>query len=226
MRKAIKFTSTFVAALLGAFLSTNFATAQDTNSAPVLELGIRYMPTFTSFDVQTYNGQVIEGDIKIRHGFGGMLAINFGPHIGIQGEVNYYQVSQDYRDNSLDRTVKLRYINIPVLLSINTNKAGIVNLNFVAGPQFGINVGSKLQTSGTDNTGTLQATVAMKKGDVGFAYGAGLGIGNQNVRFDLGYRGFFGFVKISDDAGEGFYNVVVNASRQSHGAYVGITFLF
>lgn len=215
-----------VAALFGAFAFTNTATAQDSNGVPVFELGIRYMPTFTSLDVQTYDGGVIKGEIKMRHGFGGMVAINFGAHLGIQGEVNYYQVSQDYRDNSLDRTVKLRYINIPLLLSLNTNKAGIVNLNLVAGPQFGINVGSDLKTSGTGNTETLQATVAMKKGDVGFAYGAGLGIGNKNIRLDVGYRGFYGFVKMSDEAKAGTYNVVVNASRQSHGAYIGLTFLF
>lgn len=225
MKKGNRFKMAIVAAFV--MLTANFAVAQDdSNHAPVLELGFRYMPTFSSIDVQTSNGDVIDGSVKVRHGFGVMLGINFGQHVGIQSEVNYYQVSQDYRDNSLDRTVKLRYINIPVLLSLNTNKAGIVNLNFVAGPQFGVNVGSRLNTSGTDNTGTLNATVAMKKGDIGFAYGAGLGIGNHNVRLDLGYRGFFGFVKMNDDAGEGSYNVVVNASRQSHGAYVGITFLF
>lgn len=226
MKKGNRLKMAIVTAFVAIF-TTGFVVAQDdSNHAPVLELGFRYMPTFSSIDVQTYNGEVIKGSVKVRHGFGGMLGINFGSHVGIQGEVNYYQVSQDYRDNSLDRTVKLRYINIPVLLSLNTNKAGIVNLNFVAGPQFGINVGSSLKTSGTENTGTLNATVAMKKGDVGFAYGAGLGIGNHNVRLDLGYRGFFGFVKMNDTAGEGSYNVVVNASRQSHGAYIGLTFLF
>jgi len=229
MKKGNMFKRSIIAALFAASFGIGIVSAQDSNRIPVLELGIRYMPTFSALDVRTYNGDVIEGAVKIRHGFGGVLALNFGTHVGIQGELNYYQVSQDYKDASLNRTVKVRYLNVPVLLSLNTNKAGIVNLNFVAGPQFGFNVGSSLKTSGGSGTETLNATVAMKKGDVGFAYGAGLGIllnGNGTMRLDLGYRGFYGFVKMNGDAGDGSYNVLVNASRHSHGAYLGLSFLF
>jgi opacity protein-like surface antigen len=188
------------------------------------------MPTFSSLDLKNYNGEVVEGSVTLQHGFGVLLGVNVSPHVGFQAELDYNQVSQKYKDVNLDRVVKIRYLNIPLLLSLNTNKAAPINLNFVVGPQFGINVGSNMTASGNGNTTTLQAVVAVKKGDVGLAYGAGLEFAlNQDhtCRLDLGYRGFYGLVDMNaSSVGSDSYNVVVKASRKSNGAYVGLTFLF
>jgi hypothetical protein len=103
-----------------------------------------------------------------------------------------------------------------------------LNLNAVVGPQFGINVGSDINSSGSN--GTTRAVVETKKGDIGAAYGAGLEfVLNQNrtIRFDIGYRGFYGFVDVdADKTGEDTYNVMVSANRKTHAAYARITFLF
>ncbi len=193
----------------------------------MVELGIQYMPTFYSLDFNSENGDVIKGSVTMAHGFGGMLAINFSPHVGVQGEVDYYQATQKYKDQSVSNEVKIKYLDIPVMLSLNTNKTARLNLNAVVGPQFGINVGSDINSSGT---GTTSATVAAKKGDIGAAFGAGLEFAldeGHNVRLDLGYRGFYGFVKMdADKSGSDTYNVVVSANRKTNGAYVRLTFLF
>jgi hypothetical protein len=184
------------------------------------------MPTFYSLDFNSENGDVIKGSVTMSQGFGGMLAFNLSPHVGVQGEVDYYKATQKYKDQSVSNKVNIKYLDIPVLLSLNTNKMARVNLNAVVGPQFGINIGSDITSSGS--TGT--ATVAAKKGDVGAAFGAGLEFAindAHNIRLDLGYRGFYGFVKMDGDkSGSNTYNVVVSANRKTNGAYVRLTFLF
>lgn len=194
----------------------------------IVELGFHYMPTFYSLDFNSESGDVIEGSVTMAHGFGGMLALNFSPHVGVQAEVDYYQATQKYKDQSISNEVKIKYLDIPVMLSLNTNKTARLNLNAVVGPQFGINVGSDISSSGS--TGSASATVAAKKGDIGAAFGAGLEFAldeGHNVRLDLGYRGFYGFVKMdADQTDSDSYNVVVSANRKTNAAYVRLTFLF
>jgi hypothetical protein len=192
----------------------------------MVEVGFHYMPTFYSLDFNSEEGGVIHGSVTLSHGFGGMLAINLSPHIGFQGEVDYYKATQKYKDQSVSNEVNIKYLDIPLLLSLNTNKMARLNLNAVVGPQFGINVGSDFSSSGSAST----AEVAVKKGDIGAAYGAGVEFvldEGRNVRLDLGYRGFYGFVNMdADKSGEGTYNVVVSANRKTNAAYVRLTFLF
>ena len=194
------------------------------------EFGIRYMPTYSSLDLRAYNGDIVSGSGSVSHGFGIMFADNFGKNVGIQFEVNYYQILQSFKDMNLNRDITISYLNIPIMLSLNTDKTRAVNLNVVAGPQFGINVGSNIKTTGAENTNTVQATVAVKQGDIGFAYGAGLEFAlnpNHTFRLDLGYRGFYGLVDMNGtNNGNGTYNVIVKATRKTNGAYIGLTFLF
>ncbi len=194
----------------------------------VFELGFHYMPTFYNMDFRTSDGGIIEGSVSMSHGFGAMMAFNLSQHIGFQGEIDYYKASQSYKDLDVNQNVEIKYIDIPMLLSLNTNKTARVNLNAVVGPQFGINVGSSLSSSGSN--GTTTATIALKKGDVGAAFGAGLEFAlNQahSVRLDLGYRGFYGLVSMNaDKTSSDTYNVMVDAKRKNNAAYVRFTFLF
>ena len=205
------------------------AADDDDDELKHIEFGIRYMPTFSSIDMNSSNG-VVEGSFTMSNGFGGMLGINLTNNLGIQGEINYYQINQKYADGNLNRDLTINYLNIPVLLSLNTNKAAPVNLNLVAGPQFGINVGSKFETSGSNNSDTARAVVALRKGDVGVAYGAGLEFAlnkNHSLRLDLGFRGFYGLVNMDSSTNDdGTYNVIVSASRKTYGGYVGLAWMF
>jgi hypothetical protein len=159
-----------------------------------------------------------------------MVAVNLSSNVGIQGEINYNAVSQKYRDKGLDRTVDINYINVPLLLSLNTDKSRAINLNVVGGPQFGINAGSKLTTNESNGTESATAVLALKSMDVGVAYGAGLEFSLTDahwLRFDVGYRGAYGLVDIRDNTtSQGTYNVVVKGSRKCHAGYFGLTLLF
>jgi hypothetical protein len=131
----------------------------------------------------------------------------------------------------LERTVAINYLDIPVLLSLNTNKTCPVNFNVVLGPQFGINTGSSINSSGSNSeTDTMNATIAVKQGDVGAAYGAGFEFAfppNGNFIIDLGFRGMYGLVDMSaKPVGSNTYNVLVKGARKAYGGYIGIKLAF
>lgn len=197
-----------------------------------VELGVRWMPTFSSLAVRTYNGEVIQGEATMSNGYGAMLGINLTRMVGLQFEVNYLQTSQKYKDRNLDRVVNVNYLNIPVLLSLNTDKSRMVNWNVVVGPQFGINLGATTSSNGSASTDTVRAVVAVKQGDVGLAYGTGLEFmlnKMRTIRIDIGFRGFYGLVDMSGtstNTDPNTYNVMVKASRKTYGGYLGLTFLF
>src|ERR1700752_857482 len=105
------------------------------------EIGVRLMPTATSLSFNTGNGQVIEGSAALNYGYGIMIAGNLSKNIGLQAEVDYLDISQQYKDRELERQIHLNYLNIPVLFFFNNDKNKPVNFNVVAGAQFGINLG-------------------------------------------------------------------------------------
>jgi opacity protein-like surface antigen len=195
-----------------------------------LELGFRFMPTFSSFDMKTSDGGTIKGDVTLGYGAGIMMGVNFTNHVGVQGEVIYSSLSQKYKDQGLQREINVRYVNIPLLFSLNTGTSKPVNLRVVAGPQIGVNVGSSITGSGSTSD-TLKTVFAVKKSDFGFAYGAGLGFAlnsTRTIRLDLGFRGVYGFVNISNTnqtASTDSYYILDRAIVRTKSAYVGITFL-
>ena len=195
------------------------------------EFGLRFLPTFTSLAFNTSTGGTVNGDMTLSYGYGIMLGLNLSRYVGLQVEANYNDIAQKYKDQNLNREVHINYVNIPVLLSISTDKSRFVNLNIVAGPQFGINVGSSISANNNGSTDNVHAVLAVKSNDIGLAYGAGLDFilnKARTVRFDIGFRGMYGLVNIdgSKPAGADSYNVLVSAARKMYSGYAGITFLF
>jgi opacity protein-like surface antigen len=194
--------------------------------------GIRYMPSVSKIKVRNSDGAV-NGEFALSNGYGGFLGFNFTKNIGIQAEVIYNDLSQQYKDHELDRRIDISYINVPVLLSLNTNRIEAVNLNVVVGPQWGVNVGSKIETVGTTNATDAQAVLAVKKNDFGIAYGAGLDFclnAAHSIRLDLGFRGVMGLMEVSDQSktmDTNSYYIILEKSRvDTYAGYVGLTFLF
>ena len=220
-------------------ISSIAAQAQDSvkvatpNSFPIVELGIRFMPTVSNFDMKSSSGGTVTGEATFGYGIGAVLGINFTKHVGIQGELLYNSLSQKYKDQNLNREINVNYINIPVLLSLNTDKSKTVNLNFVVGPQFGINVGSSFSSTGGGGAAdTLTTVLATKQSDFGLAYGLGLGImlnDKHTIRFDIGYRGIYGLVNISNTgqtSSNNSVNILDRANVRTNSAYLGFSLLF
>ena len=197
-----------------------------------VEFGLRYMPTVSSFEMNTSTGGTVKGEATFGYGVGAFLGFNFTNHVGIQGEIIYSSISQKYKEQNVERKINLKYINIPFLFSLNTNKAGPVNVNFVGGPQIGLNVGSSVNTTGGDGTYTSQAVLSIKKSDLGLAYGFGLDFGLNNAqtfRLGLGYRGVLGLIDISDNSKTtetDSYYIIDQTHLKTHAIYFGLSLLF
>lgn len=193
------------------------------------EFGLRYMPTYSSTDIQLSSGGKVQGNATLGFGAGAILGFNFTKNIGIQGEVIYSSTSQKYKEEDFEREINLKYINIPLMLSLNTGKTKVVNFNLVAGPQIGISVGSSISGLTTDNP---DAVLSVKKGDLGVAFGAGLDFGlnpQRSLRAGIGYRGVRGLLDISDNNGTNntdSYYVFDKARTKSNAVYVGLSYLF
>jgi Outer membrane protein beta-barrel domain len=194
------------------------------------EFGLRFMPTVSNFDIQTSEGGKISGDATLGYGAGVVLGYNFTDHIGIQGEAIYSTLNQKYTEDDVEREIKLEYINIPLLLSYNTGKLKPVNFNVVVGPQIGISVGSELFSDGGNPDD--DAVLSVKKGDLGFAYGAGFDFGlntAKTIRLGIGFRGVYGLLDISDNSNNistENYFVLDKAHVKTYSAYMGLSFLF
>lgn len=208
------------------FLSTLTSTAQKG------EIGIRVMPTFSSFDLQSSSGGTVKGEVTLGYGIGALLAFNITENVGVQAEVIYNTLSQKYREQDIERKVKLKYVNIPLLLSLNTGRTKMVNFNLVVGPQIGLSVGSDIEVSGFDNADSTSAVLAVKKGDLGLAYGGGLDFSlnpEGTLRVNFGYRGVLGLFDISDRSQSlttNSYYILDRAKVRTYSGYLGFCFLF
>ena len=212
-----------VSALL--FSITSKANAQSA------EFGLRFMPTVSALDMKTSSGGTVSGQATFGYGVGAFLGYNFSNHVGIQGEVIYSSIMQKYKEQDVERKIKLKYVNIPLLLSLNTNKTGPINFNVVAGPQIGISVGSSVSTSGGNESNT-NAIIDVKKGDLGLAYGAGADFALSSsgaIRLGLGFRGVYGLFDISDNNNStttNSYYILDRTHLKTYSAYAGLSIVF
>ena len=210
--------------------------AQDVLDHKFGELGFRFMPTFSSLKISTSTGGTTTGEVTLGYGVGGFLAFNFTDHVGVQGEVIYNSISQKFVESNVEHKIKLQYVNIPLLLSLNTGKSKPVNLNISAGPQIGISVGSSIATSQSISGDTLTIVAdpvfAVKRGDLGFAYGAGIDFGlnpAQTFRVGIGYRGVLGLLDISDQSRSvttNSYYILDRTRIRTNAVYMGVSIMF
>lgn len=202
---SISLMSLFFATTLNA--QDSVTVAKSNPSFHVVEFGLRLMPTFSSVSMESSAGGKIKGEATLGFGFGGFLGFNFTNHVGFNAALLYNSVTQKYIDEGLDREMKIRYVTIPLLLSVNTGVSNPVNLKVEFGPQIGVNVGSDVSVHGD----TLQTVLLTKQTGIGLAYGAGFGFTlnpERTIRLDIGYLGAYG--------------KYINTNS----AYLGVTFRF
>jgi hypothetical protein len=74
--------------------------------------------------------------------------------------------------------------------------------------------------------------LAVKKGDLGVAYGAGLSFGltpAKTFRLGIGFRGVYGLIDISDNnnaLADDSYYLLDRSHIKTYSGYVGLSFLF
>jgi len=188
----------FIAATLVFVLFSQTTQAQDPTTTPSpaitfhrAELGFRFMPTVSSVKMESSQGGIVSGQATLGYGVGGFIGFNYTKHIGYAIEILYNSVSQKFKDEGLDRVMKVKYVTVPLLMSLNTGKGNPVNLKIEFGPQLGFNIGTSMKTHGD----TLQTVLSTKQSDIGIAFGSGLGFAlntARTIRLDIGYRGVYG----------------------------------
>jgi opacity protein-like surface antigen len=193
-------------------------------------LGVRFMPTFTKFKVTTLDNGTAKTTAVVGYGFGGLLGFNFSKNVGLQIEGIYSTLSQKYTDRGEERQIDLSYIHFPLMLILNTDVTKPVNFNIAVGPQFGINTGSSLKSGSGNGVDTVQAIIAVKPADFGIAYGAGLDfLLGTNVTLDIGFRGVYGILDISDNSKTtttNSYYLLDRSHVKTYAGYVGLKLLF
>jgi hypothetical protein len=196
---------------------------------PTLYIGARFMPTFTSLNFQKAEEGPLETTMVLGYGFGGLVGVNFSEHVGMQAEVIYTALAQKFKNNSKEQKVSLSYVNVPLMLVLNTNYSQPVNFNVCFGPQVGINTGSKIESGESNGTDTIHAVLAVKPVDIGFAYGAGLDFGSANFKISVGFRGVYGILDISDRSKSittNEYYVLDRSHVKTYSGYIGVAFGF
>jgi opacity protein-like surface antigen len=196
------------------------------------EFGIRYMPTFSVLRLTNPSGGTVKGEFVMGHGFGALIGVN-SKHVGVQLEAIYTSSGQRFTDNGRETEVKFSYVNVPLLLTLNTDKSKPVNLSVAVGPQVGFNVGADVTTTGTSNeTVVVDPTVSVRKSDFGVAYGAGLEFAlnpPRTVRLNFGFRGVYGLLDIRDNSATvatNEYVVLDRTNTQTYAGYLGLSFMF
>ena len=202
----------------------------DAPSQSGLHFGIKYQPTIGSFGLKPLNDSTVTGKAQIGHGYGASLNFYLGNHVGLHVEGVYSQLSQQFKEPTFDRTIKVSYINIPVLLSLNTNYGKPVSFNVHFGPQLGINTGAKIESTNNGTAPAPEAVLRVRPGDIGLAYGAGVdfGIGPQRgFHINVGFRGVEGLVDISNSSSNltnNQYYILQKSKISTYGGYVGLMF--
>jgi hypothetical protein len=225
MRTLVKITPALILLLL-------IQTLPNHGLAQYGEVGLRFMPTFSAFDARTSDGGTVQGELTLGYGGGLLLGYHFSEYVGVQGEIIYTSLTQKYKETDAERRVDLKYVNIPLFLSLNTGKTKMVNFNIVGGPQIGLSVGSKLTTKNDDGSSTSKAVLAVKKGDLGLAYGAGVDFGLNSLRtlrLGLGFRGVYGLLDISDtnkSSSSDSYLILDRTKISTYSGYLGVSYLF
>jgi hypothetical protein len=197
---------------------------------PAMYIGARFMPTVAQFEYNSEGNSTAEATAVVSYGWGGFIGFNFTDNVGLQGEVLYSPLAQRYKIADRVNDVRIDYVNIPVLLRLNTGYSKPVNLNFVIGPQFGYNVGSSVNTDDNGSTTTVNTKIAVKSGDFGFAYGAGLDFSlGGYTSLGIGFRGVYGLVDISDNShstATDDYYVLDRTHVKTYSGYIGLSFGF
>jgi hypothetical protein len=144
--------------------------------------GIHFGGAWTGIDTQTN-----DFDIDTGQGTGIVAGIFFGGNrdgrAGLQGEVSYLEKKVNNNEEGLE-TLKNTYLQIPVLLRINTGSRSNngPSLFFLVGPAFDIKIG--------DNAGDIFDEDELDLDDVyeGLEIGLMAGVGFEVARFGVQFR--------------------------------------
>jgi hypothetical protein len=147
-----------------------------------------------------------DSDSDTRTGLTGGLAVYLDLPvlpIGIESGLYYSQKGSSYSDSDefgdFDETLKLDYIEVPILARINFPTPGPIGPHLVAGPYIGFNINA--QAEGTEDGFSYDEDISdlISSTDIGLMLGAGLDFSlgvtalNAQVRYSIGLTNVYDF---------------------------------
>jgi hypothetical protein len=210
--------------LLGLLATTIFAvaahaqigTASLTKAKPYSEdaneirYGVKAGANFYMIGGSDAENEGLKDSRKTKVGFAGGFLVNipFADMFSFQPELLYSTEGNLQKDGSDKAVIALSYINIPLMLQVNTNSGFYGE----TGPQVGFLMSSKAKVSGYPDEDIKDQTKS-----VGFSWGVGIGY-KAPCAFGISARYNFGLSTI-DDSND-------NAKIMSNGFFLGIFYLF
>jgi hypothetical protein len=144
---------------------------------------------------------VEKSKIKTGVAIGGFATFGFGEIFALQPEL-YYSMKGDKEDGFVGeipatRTIKLSYLEVPVLAKVNLPTQSKVKPALFAGPSLGIKLGSKvkIEAGGQSQEATLED---IKSIDLGLVVGIGIDFKMTNGTICLDGRYTMGLSSIDD----------------------------
>jgi opacity protein-like surface antigen len=166
-------------------------------SAATSEIGIK-----GGVAMQKLGGDPLEDfEIENRTGFvgGAYFHRDLSKNFGLQVEALYYMKGAAADSADIDATLKLDYVEFPVLLVGQIPISETARLNLFGGPTFSFNTKSEVEVSVGGFSGTFDIDDGIKSFDFGLAFGAGLSfdLGGAILGFDGRYG--FGLSSVFDE---------------------------
>jgi hypothetical protein len=163
---------------------------------PPMELGLQ-----GGVNVFTFSGSDATG-AKSRTTFfaGASLTVPFGQAIFLEPQVLYSGKGASYTDSSGTATLKLTYLEVPVLLGVNLTPSARAGLRIFAGPTVGLKLScnAELSSGGVTVSGSCSSD-AVKSTDFGVTGGAGLALHLSRFNLNLFGRYTLGLAKVVTD---------------------------
>lgn len=146
-------------------------------------------------------------DSDNRIGFVGGVGLvkPIAPNWAIQPELTYSMKGGEGSDATDKTTVKLSYLEIPVLLRYDFTTSGGARPFFQAGPALAFKLGCSVEVESGGVSGSADCDAApggdnVKSFDLGAMLGAGVGFKRMNHVISVGLRYNFGLIEIADNS--------------------------
>lgn len=177
-------------------LALLFTTATPTFAQDPMPIGVK-----AGLNIATLSFDPEDEDDEAESRTGLVLGVTFQKplraRVGLQVEALYTQKGAKFTDDEFDfeETIRLDYIEIPVLANVTATSTDRMSVHVLAGPSFAFNVNAKAKSEfeGVEEEEDIDDEV--KAADVGFIIGAAVRTGQ--LIFDARYN--FGLMNILED---------------------------
>jgi outer membrane protein with beta-barrel domain len=117
-------------------------------------------------------------DIHTGAVFGGFVEWPVGARVSIQPEVLLANKGASIKDSDVTASVRLKFVEVPVLVSIEAARSRSTSLHVFGGPSFGFRTSAKVKAEAAGLSEEQDIKDQVEAFDFGIAFGAGITAGH------------------------------------------------